>query len=297
MAFLATGLVASPQSLAGGRGDDDYDRARELHNEERYEEAAARFIASYEAGHREETSAYNAACALARAGKKDEAFKWLGKAYDAGLDLERYLDDDRDLRSLRGDPRFAALQSKVLGGRTSRKTREAERVVRRYDALRAQKDVKPHLYNDIGRELLHVGRYDEAAKAFTTAAARETNAATSLYNAACARSLQGDKPAALATLQRAVEEGFADPRHLDEDDDLDNIRNEARFKQIRALAQELEVPAYPARRAPRAARDGEKDRGRGQEPPPARSGVVQPRLRAHRARSGRPGCSALRESR
>jgi Flp pilus assembly protein TadD len=254
MAFLATGLVASPHSLAGGRGGDNYDRARELHDDERYEEAAARFIASYEAGHREEASAYNAACALARAGKKDEAFKWLGKAYDAGFDLESYLDDDRDLRSLRADPRFAALQSKVLGGRTSRKAREAERVVRRYDALRVQKDAKPHLYNEIGRELLQVGRYDEAAKAYTTAAARETNAASSLYNAACARSLQGDKAAALALLQRAVEEGFADPRHLDEDDDLDNIRNEARFKQIRALAQELEVPSYPSQGSQRSSK-------------------------------------------
>ncbi len=254
VAFLASGLIAGPEARAGGRGDDDYDRATELHRDRRYAEAAARFIASYEAGYREETSAYNAACALARAGKIDEAFKWLDKAYAAGFDLEDYLDDDRDLRSLRGDSRFAALQSKVLHGRTSRKSRQAERVVERYNALRAQKDAKPDLYDDMGRELLGVGRYDEAAKAFTTAAAHKDNPASALYNAACARSLQGDAAAALALLQRAVEEGFANPEHLDEDDDLDAIRNDPRFKQIRALAQELDVPGYPSQRSDRSSK-------------------------------------------
>src|SRR5262249_53581715 len=214
MAFLASGLIWNPTARAGGRGGSAYHRATELHADERYEEAAAQFIASYEAGYREETSAYNAACALARAGKKDEACKWLGKAYDAGFDLEDYLDRDRDLRSLRGDPRFAALSSKVLGGRTSRRDREAQRVVERYKALRADKDAKPHRYDDIGRELLRVDRYDEAAQAFSAAAAREDNPAKSLYNAACARSLQGAKTAALDLLQKAVEAGFAAPKHI-----------------------------------------------------------------------------------
>jgi tetratricopeptide (TPR) repeat protein len=250
-ALLMGGLLAGSDAFAGGRGGDDYSRATELHGDGRYDEAAARFIASYEAGYREETSAYNAACALARAGKKDDAFRWLEKAYDAGFELEEYLDEDRDLRSLRSDPRFAALEAKVQRGHTSRRTREGERVVQRFQALRAQDDAKAHLYDDVGRELLGVGRYDEAARAFTTAATRGDHPGTSLYNAACARSLQGDKTAALALLQRAVEDGFADPKHLDEDDDLDNIRDDPRFKQIHALAEELDTPAFPSQSSER----------------------------------------------
>src|SRR5262249_57516557 len=99
---------------------------------------------------------------------------------------------------------------------------------------------------DSGREVVGGDGYDEGGEALSGAAAREDNPAKSLYNAACARSLQGDKTAALDLLQKAVEAGFAAPKHIDDDDDLDNIRNEPRFKQIRALAQELDVPGYPS---------------------------------------------------
>src|SRR5262245_57312708 len=132
---LALLVMASP-AFAGGHKGDDYERATELHADRRWDEAAAAFIASFNAGYREETSAYNAACALARAGRKDEAFKWLDKAYEVGFDLDEYLDRDSDLRSLRSDPRWGAFRSKVLNGRTTRADREAQRVVQRYDALR-----------------------------------------------------------------------------------------------------------------------------------------------------------------
>src|SRR5262249_13164007 len=105
MVLLATALLANPAAWAGGRGEREFDRAREAHSDRRYEEAAAGFIAAFQAGYREETSAYNAACALARAGHRDLAFQWLEKAYEVGFDLEDYLDEDRDLRSLRSDPR------------------------------------------------------------------------------------------------------------------------------------------------------------------------------------------------
>jgi len=252
--FVATGWIASPDAVASGRGGSDYERAAELHRDRRYDEAAAEFIAAYEKGYREETSAYNAACGLALAGKTDEAFRWLDKAHDAGFDLESYLDDDSDLRSLRADPRFAALRAKIFGGRTSRHEREAAGTVKRFRNLVAEKATDPEAYDDIARELLRSGRYDEAAKGFMAAAERKTSSASSIYNAACARSLQGDKPAALTLLQQAVEAGFADPKHIDEDDDLDAIRGEPGFRQIRALARELEVPGYPSQRSDRTAR-------------------------------------------
>src|SRR5262249_43720367 len=58
----------------------------------------------------------------------------------------------------------------------------------------------------------------------------------------------------LTLLQQAVEFGFSDPQHIDEDDDLDNIRNEPRFREIRALAVELDVPPYPAQARDRTGR-------------------------------------------
>ena len=243
---LLVGVWTASPAQAGGRGEEAYDRASDFHHDRRWDDAAAGFIAAYTAGYREETSAYNAACALARGGRKDLAFAWLERAFEDGFDLEEYLDDDDDLRSLRADARFAALHARVLGGRTSKKVREGERLSQRFQALRAQKATRPNEYDDVGRELLGADRYEEAAQAFETAAARETDPATSLYNAACARSLQGNKAAALDLLARAVAAGFADPEHMDEDDDLDNIRGTARYAEIRALAEELDTPGYPS---------------------------------------------------
>jgi tetratricopeptide (TPR) repeat protein len=217
MAFL---LLASPPAVAGGRGEHAFERAAELHGDERWDEAAAAFIAAYEAGYRQPVSAYNAACGLARAGRKDEAFRWLERAREAGFDLEPYLRRDDDLRSLRGDPRLAA-----LSGTRLEKEEEAEGD---HDAL--------------ARQLYNSGRYREASRAFVRAAVRADNPATALYNAACSRALQGHTEAALELLQRAVEEGFTDTGHLDADDDLDSIRDQPRFRQIYEVARQAGRP-------------------------------------------------------
>jgi beta-lactamase regulating signal transducer with metallopeptidase domain len=71
------------------------------------------FKRAIQLGHRVGTSSYNVACAYALQGKKDEAFEWLKRAKNAGFDLNDYLDDDDDLRSLRRDPRFKALQASI----------------------------------------------------------------------------------------------------------------------------------------------------------------------------------------
>jgi hypothetical protein len=51
-------------------------------------------------------ASYNAACAYAVRGKKDEAFAWLRKATDAGFANRKLFQNDKDLASLRGDVRF-----------------------------------------------------------------------------------------------------------------------------------------------------------------------------------------------
>lgn len=55
------------------------------------------------------TAAYNLACLDALAGKQETAFAELDKAVRAGFDDEKALKNDKDLASLRGSPRFAAL--------------------------------------------------------------------------------------------------------------------------------------------------------------------------------------------
>jgi TolB-like protein/TolA-binding protein len=59
-----------------------------------------------------DSAAYGLAARYAARGDKDEAFKWLTRAYD-NRDLHlQYLEEDPDLRLLHTDPRFAALVRK-----------------------------------------------------------------------------------------------------------------------------------------------------------------------------------------
>src|SRR5262249_46003397 len=52
------------------------------------------------------------------------------------------------------------------------------------------------------------------------------------YNIACAYSLKGDKKPALDHFEKSLDAGFDDYDHIQKDTDLDNIRNEPRFKEI-----------------------------------------------------------------
>lgn len=56
--------------------------------------------------------------AAARAGKKDEASKYLTEAVERGYNDAEALKKDEDLASLREDPRWAAPLSERLTGRT-----------------------------------------------------------------------------------------------------------------------------------------------------------------------------------
>lgn len=59
------------------------------------------------------TAAYNAACCYALNGSTEQAFKWLQIAIESGFDDADHIRNDSDLRSLREDPRFAALTSEL----------------------------------------------------------------------------------------------------------------------------------------------------------------------------------------
>jgi hypothetical protein len=71
-----------------------------------YHAALALFCQAWDSRGRDDM-AYNAACAAALAGERDEAFQWLERALAAGFDRPRHLEADADLAALRGDPAFA----------------------------------------------------------------------------------------------------------------------------------------------------------------------------------------------
>jgi TolB-like protein/Tfp pilus assembly protein PilF len=60
----------------------------------------------------------------------------------------------------------------------------------------------------------------------------DTDDALVLYNIACFYSLAGEVKPALEALERSYEAGLADPEWMEQDSDLDNLRNEARYKAL-----------------------------------------------------------------
>ena len=66
------------------------------------------------------------------------------------------------------------------------------------------------------------------------------NRPLAFYNLTCAYALQKENRPALQYLEKALQSGFKDIKLMDSDTDLDNIRGEQRFQELRkGLAKKL----------------------------------------------------------
>jgi tetratricopeptide (TPR) repeat protein len=84
---------------------------------------------------------------------------------------------------------------------------------------------------------------------------REEFERNALYGTACARSVQGQKAAALDALARALAAGFDNIAHINEDSDLDGIRGEPRFAELLASVGQAEGERESGEQAIQALQD------------------------------------------
>ena len=240
----AAGFVLASNGHSRRDGGDWYDEGMRLHRRGRYKEAIAAFGKAIEDGYREDAASYNIACGYALLGENDKAFEWLNRSLEEGFDLSSYLRGDDDLEGLHQDPRWAEIRKAARDGRSSSEKARARSVERRYEGLVAEAPRNGEAFYEIGREALRVDDYDVAAKAFQASADRGHRVGTSLYNEACALSLDGKKDAALDVLQKALDAGFDQPDMFRTDDDLDTVRGDPRFAALAKEAKDLELPGY-----------------------------------------------------
>jgi beta-lactamase regulating signal transducer with metallopeptidase domain/tetratricopeptide (TPR) repeat protein len=232
-----SGVVLMANRKEGGSAA--FARGRELHEDGRYLEAAEAYRKAVDLGYREDTAAYNAACAYARAGRKDDAFTWLKKSMELGFDVASYLRKDDDLDSLRSDPRFSELKKAARAAKAEGKSADAVRAVKRFEKLTAEGSKNGARWYEVGKGLLDAGQLELSEKAFRSAASLGYRAGASTYNAACALARAGKVPQALDTLDAALEAGFDDPGLLGRDDDLEALHGDPRFAKLRKKAEDL----------------------------------------------------------
>lgn len=180
---------------------------------------------------------YNLSCALALKGDGKEALAALEGAILAGFENREKLENDPDLKSIRGESQFGRLRTlhdhlSLWTGGDKRKDWDKK------DALRAalpRFEEAARLYPQAGRAWFNLGfaslAADDTTKArdaFGRSLSLGYRRGTSMYNLACVEAVAGNREAAFEWLRKAEESGFA-LGHIDEDDDLDSLRNDPRF--------------------------------------------------------------------
>jgi beta-lactamase regulating signal transducer with metallopeptidase domain/tetratricopeptide (TPR) repeat protein len=84
-----------------------------------------------------------------------------------------------------------------------------------------------------GMELHNEGNYDEAIAAFGHAIEEGTRVDAATYNIACGYARKGNADRAVEWLRKSLREGFDLASYIDKDDDLDGLRSDPRFIELR----------------------------------------------------------------
>jgi len=84
----------------------------------------------------------------------------------------------------------------------------------------------------LGNSLLEDGQYDKAMEQYSIAIKKAPNNEILLYNMACASSLKKEIDQAIEWLRKAIDAGYDDANWMENDSDLDNIRDHPKYKQM-----------------------------------------------------------------
>lgn len=231
---------AELQSSDEKDGDDWFDAGLDLLRLRRFDESIDAFNRAAATGAKPGTSFYNIACAYSLKGDSTRALDYLAKAIENGFGDGDKLESDPDLRGVRGQSAFAALQERA----EELEMRHAEgdddepenwRGVAAYHRSIAQKyPTSGRAWFNLGYTSLQARDLPTAVDAFQRAVDLGYRTGTSSYNVACAYAVKGDRDAAFAWLDKARAAGFDLGDYLDDDDDLDSLHNDPRYAKLQA---------------------------------------------------------------
>ena len=199
--------------------------------------------------YRNGSAMYNLACAYALKGDRASALEWLEKAINAGYDDTHNLQNDSDIVSLRGEPRFRQIEklSQTLSlsqfnkdsfdGSNYSKQRWAPAVELYESFLRGAPDNGRGWFN-LGFALHYSSEHARAIEAFKRAIQLGYRNPTAMYNIACGYAMMNRRDEAFEWLDKSVEAGFEVNGYIHGDQDLDNLRSDSRFKRFQDMAED-----------------------------------------------------------
>lgn len=112
--------------------------------------------------------------------------------------------------------------------------------IKSYETLTQSEPANGRAWNQLGYALHQSGEYQRAATAFRHAA--DIGVPGAVYNLACAYAKQNDKEQAFTWLRRALENGSLAAASFPRDPDWANLRSDARYTELTALADKLNQP-------------------------------------------------------
>lgn len=193
------------------------------------------------------TPLYNLACAHALDGSQGAALDYLERAVLAGFDSDERFENDSDLASLRGTQRFDEIRelhdtlsldrfgqhgSWNWHRNSQYSARRWEPAVEEFTRFTAANPSVGRGWSNLGWALHHSRRHGEAREAFARQLDLDYRASIAMYNIACTHAMEGDVDSGIDWLERAVDADAVSWHHVREDDDLDNLRGDARFERL-----------------------------------------------------------------
>jgi beta-lactamase regulating signal transducer with metallopeptidase domain/Flp pilus assembly protein TadD len=230
--------------LRAGRGDEDdwYEVGLDLLRLRKINDSIYAFQKSIENGEKTGAATYNIACAYSLGGDVRNGMIWLEKSIENGFSSDDKFENDPDIALLRQQSGFEGLRQKAkdleIRGMNGDFGRVMKAVFNWGDSVEHHRRMTQK-YPGSGRAWFNLGYTALQDRDFPTAIAayQKTLAlgyrpGTSSYNMACAYALQGNKDAAFDWLERARAAKFNLDDYVDDDDDLDSLHRDPRWKKL-----------------------------------------------------------------
>jgi beta-lactamase regulating signal transducer with metallopeptidase domain/tetratricopeptide (TPR) repeat protein len=237
-----TQTVEKYQSLRTDRvrdGDEWFGVGLDLLRLRRLDDSIDAFERSIAAGEKISPAMYNIACAYSLKNDAANGMAWLRKAIDNGYSDESNMRRDNDIAFLRTQPGFKELVQLAqdlemrgcCDGPLSFVYDDWRAAAKHHQAMVKKHPQSGRAWFNLGFTALQARDFPQAIDAFHRATEMNYRPGTAAYNIACAYALQENRDAAFQWLEKAKAAGFDVDDRAGDDEDLNALHRDPRWRQ------------------------------------------------------------------